>query len=169
MIAKYVTGKAYVFIDISNLFYSQKSLGWRIAYAKLMHYLKRECGRDTKCFVYIAYNERNLKERKFLDLLDIHGYIVRSKPLKKITGKNGVFVQKGNLDIELAFEMVELADQYDTAVLMSGDSDFAVALDRVKNKGKRVIVISTRGRISRELIERSKYIDMRKIKKDIIL
>ena len=63
--------------------------------------------------------------------------------------------------------MVELADKYDTAVLMSGDSDFVTPLDKIKQKGKRVIVMSTRGRVAKELLERAKYIDIRKLKKEL--
>jgi len=69
--------------------------------------------------------------------------------------------------MELAFEMVDLTDKYDTAILMSGDSDFSVPIDRIKKRGKQVIVISTRGRISRELLERAKYIDLRKLREEI--
>jgi len=63
--------------------------------------------------------------------------------------------------------MVDLADKYDTAVLMSGDSDFVLPIDRVKQKGKWIIVMSTRGRVAKELLERAKYIDLRKLKNEI--
>lgn len=66
--------------------------------------------------------------------------------------------------MELAFEMVEIADRYDTAILISGDSDFAVPIGRIKKKGKRIIVMATRGHISKELLELAKYIDLRKLK-----
>ena len=69
--------------------------------------------------------------------------------------------------MELAFEMVDTQSKYDTAVLFSGDSDFAVPIDRIKKGGKWIMVISTRGHISRELLERAKYIDLRKLKNEI--
>ena len=50
---------------------------------------------------------------------------------------------------------------------MSGDSDFSVPVDRIKKKSKRIIVMSTRGRIARELLERAKYIDLRKLREEI--
>lgn len=74
---------------------------------------------------------------------------------------------KGNLDIELALEMFELAPKYDTAVLFSGDSDFSAPIDRIKEKGKRIVVVSTRGHVARELLERAKFVDLRKLKSKI--
>ncbi len=159
-----VAGTVYVFIDAANVFYAQKTLGWRIAYSKLIRYLKQECGQKTKCFIYVAYDESRQNERKFIDMLDINGYIVRTKALKKIHLGRGHDKHKGNLDLELAFEMVELADKYSTAVLLSGDSDFSLPIDRIKVKGKRIIVISTRGHVARELLDRAKFIDLRKLK-----
>jgi len=167
MISKFIKGRVYVFIDAANIFYAQQTLGWRISYGKLMQYFKKECGKHTKCFIYAAYDENRQSERKFLDMLDINGYILRTKAIKKIRISASRDKYKGNLDMELAFEIVDLLDKYDTAVLMSGDSDFSVPIDRIKKKGKRIIVMSTRGRISRELLERAKYIDLRKIKDEI--
>lgn len=167
MINKFIQGRVYVFIDVANIFYAQRTLGWRLSYQKLMDYYKKECGQNVKCFVYLAYDENKQAERKFLDMLDINGYILRTKAIKKIRINKELETFKGNLDMELAFEMVELAEHYDTAILMSGDSDFSVPIDRIKKLGKRIIVISTRGRISRELLERAKYIDLRKLKAEI--
>lgn len=167
MIKKFIKGKVYVFIDAANTFYAQHTLGWKISYEKLMKYFKKECGKDTKCFIYAAYDESKQSEQKFLDMLDINGYILRIKAIKKIKVAAHRDKHKGNLDMELAFEMADLADKYDTAILMSGDSDFSVPIDRIKKEGKRIIVMSTRGRISRELLERAKYIDLRKLKKEI--
>ncbi len=67
----------------------------------------------------------------------------------------------------MAFEMDDTKEKYDTAVLLSGDSDFAVPIDRIKKVGKRIIVMSTRGHIAKELLERAKYIDLRKLKGEI--
>ena len=167
MLKGFIKSKVYIFIDAENVFYSQRTLGWRISYEKLMQYLKKECGKDAKCFIYKGIDEHNSAQKKFLDLLDINGYILRTKVVKKIKSKNGTYSWKGNLDIELAFEMVELKEKYNTAILMSGDSDFSVPIDKIKKSGKRIIVMSTRGHISKELLERAKFIDLRKLK-DVI-
>ena len=91
-----------------------------------------------------------------------------SKFIKGMVYVCGKFEWKGNLDMELAFEMDDTKDKYDTAILVSGGSDFAVPVDRIKKAHKRIIVVSTRGHISRELLERAKFIDFRKLKEKII-
>ncbi len=164
MIKNLVKGKVYIFIDGENVFYSQRTLGWRISYHKLMKYFHNECGKSTKCFIYTGLDEDNTKQKKFIDMLDLTGYITRTKVIKKIRRKDGSYQWKNNLDIELALEMVEFKDKFDTAILVSGDSDFAVVLDKLKQAKKRVLVMSTRGHVARELLERAKFIDLRKLK-----
>ena len=167
MLHQFVKGRVYVFIDAENVFYSQRTLGWKISYEKLIDYLKKECGDEMKCFIYKGVDEFNTGQRKFLDMLEINGYIVRTKVVKKIKDHEGGYKWKNNLDMELAFEMDDTKEKYDTAVLLSGDSDFAVPIDRIKKAGKRIIVISTRGHVSKELLERAKFIDLRKLKAEI--
>jgi len=123
MIHKYIKGRVYVFIDSSNIFYSQKTLGWRISYQKLKQYLEEECDLK-KLFVYTGIFPDDKSQKKFLDLLSILGYQVITKPVKKIITRSGGFEYKANFDIEIAFDMVDNIDNYDTALLFSGDSDF---------------------------------------------
>lgn len=167
MLRKFIQGRVYVFIDAENVFYAQRTLGWKISYEKLMKYFRGECGAEVKCFLYKGVDEFNSGQKKFLDMLDINGYVLRTKVIKKIKDRAGKEHWKSNLDIELAFEMVDTQEKYHTAILMSGDSDFALPIDRIKKAGKRIIVMSTRGHISKELLERAKYLDLRKIKTEI--
>ena len=155
-----------MFIDAENLFYAQRTLGWRVSYERLIAYFKRECGEETKCFLYTGIDDLNHGQSKFLDMLDINGYIVRAKTIKKIRTSHG-YKWKNNLDIELAIEMFTLAPKYDTAILISGDSDFASPIRYIKEQGKRIIVLSTRGHISRELLELAKYVDLKKLRNEI--
>ncbi len=159
----FVSGKTYIFIDAANIFYAQRSLGWRISYQRLIQYLKREVD-FGKAFVYIGTIPGNEKQKKFLDLLDILGYIVRTKPIKVIVDDTSHKHWKSNFDIELALEMIDTLGSYDSAILVSGNSDFAPVIDRVKQAGKRIVVISTRGHISIELLERAKYLDLKKLR-----
>src|SRR3989344_5625583 len=143
MLNQYVKGKVYVFIDVANIFYSQRTLGWKISYQKLIEYFKRECDLG-KCFVYTGVFSEDHKQEKFLKMLGHCGYILRTKPVKKIKTKDGDLEWKADFDVELSFEMNDLSGEYDTAVLLSGDSDLTFTLKRIKNLGKRVIVMSTR-------------------------
>lgn len=120
MLHQSIKGRVYVFIDAENVFYSQRTLGWKISYEKLMSYLKKECGDEMKCFIYKGVDEFNTGQRKFLDMLEINGYIVRTEVVKKIKDHEGGYRWKNNLDMELAFEMDDTKEKYDTAVLLSG-------------------------------------------------
>ena len=90
--------------------------------------------------------------------------MVAGKAVKFIKISADKKIPKGNLDVELALDAFRLADNYQTLILCSGDSDFAYLIDLLKAKGKRVIVVSTRGHVARELLERAKYFDLRKLK-----
>lgn len=168
MLKQFIKPPVYVFIDVENLFYSQRTLGWLISYEKLRNYFKEECDGDVKIFVYTGVDENNTKQRKFIDMLNANGFIVRTKVVKKIRDDRGnVKKWKASLDIEMALEMYKLNEKFATAVLVSGDSDFAIVLDELKSKKKRVLVMSTRGHISKELLERAKYIDLRRLKNQL--
>ena len=90
--------------------------------------------------------------------------MVKSKEVKVIKTREGILVRKGNLDIELALDAYISAKNYDTLVLFSGDSDFAYLVDLLKEIGKKVIVVSAKGHISQELIDRAKYIKLNKLR-----
>jgi uncharacterized LabA/DUF88 family protein len=78
-----------------------------------------------------------------------NGYRVVEKELK--TYADGT--KKANLDVEIAVDMLSLADKYDTAVLVSGDEDFAYAINAVAYKGVRVELAGFRSNTSPRLID----------------
>ena len=146
-------GRAYVFVDVSNIYYSQKTLGWNIDYQKLLA-LFRNNGKLIASYFYTGFDPDNKKQIEFLEKMESFGYIVKKKEIKWIKDRNTRVVKgKGNLDIELALDLTHKLNDYDTAVLFSGDSDFTPAIAMVKKKKKRIIVISSRGHIARELIQ----------------
>jgi len=83
MIHKYVKGTVYVFIDASNIYHSFKKLGWKIDFLRLKNYLESNL-QLGEMFYYSAYDPDYSKQRKFLDFLEIIGYIVRKKKVKFI-------------------------------------------------------------------------------------
>lgn len=107
MLRQFITGRVYIFIDVENVFYCQRTLGWKISYERLMTYLKRECGEHVKVFAYSGKDEHITRQLKFLDMLEINGHIVGTKVVKKIKSGEGSYKWKANLDIELTFEMVD--------------------------------------------------------------
>lgn len=167
MLKKFIKGKVYVFIDAANIFYTQKSLGWRISYEKLIKYFNQECNLK-KVFIYTAIDSKRPQQKKFLDMLEINGYIVRTKEVKKIRVSKGLYEWKGDFDVELTMDIIDNIKKFDTLVLLSGDSDFAPIIRRVKKQGKKVIIVSAKNHISRELILIShKYINLKKIRSEI--
>ena len=83
------------------------------------------------------------------------GYVVKVKEVKRIRLEDNTFEWKGNLDVELTIDVLGNINNFDTLILTSGDSDFAALLDTVKAQMKRVIVISTKGHIPKELLDRA--------------
>ena len=81
--------------------------------------------------------------RPLLDWLDYNGYTVVTKPVKEFTDSTGRRKIKGNMDIELAVDAMEMADHIDHLVLFSGDGDFRPLVEAVQRKGVRVTVVST--------------------------
>lgn len=169
MIEEYAKGRVAVFVDASNILYSQQTLNWKIDYKKLIDYFKKRTKLVSVSF-YSGKVSENRKQEKFFKKIQSFGYKVVTKEVKWIKDKNGKILKgKGNLDIELALDLTHSADSYETVVLMSGDSDFEPAVSFVKNKGKKVIVISARGHISKELIRTAhKYIPFEKLKDEFM-
>lgn len=159
MIENYAKGRVAVFIDAANILYSQQTMRWSVDYIKLMHYLTSKADISLVRFYYGRIYE-NEGQTRFFEILGQAGYSLCTKPVKYIETKQGKIL-KGNLDIELAIDMIELKSTYDTAVLMSGDSDFEVVIRKLHEANKRVIAISSRGHISREIARGAdKYIPL---------
>jgi uncharacterized LabA/DUF88 family protein len=78
-----------------------------------------------------------------VDWLDYNGFTVVTKPLKEFTDSQGRRRVKGNMDIELAIDVMELSDVVDHIVIFSGDGDFRRLAEAVQKKGRRVSVVST--------------------------
>jgi len=171
MIKKFAKGKTAVFIDAANIYFSQKTMGWRIDFKKLLGYFKK----NTTLFritYYGAINPENEKEQKFHDFLEIIGYIVKHKEIKFIKDKKDKIYgghHKGNIDVGLTIDAVHYRDDYGTFVLLSGDSDLESLIKYLKVFKKRCIVVSTKGHISIELLRQAKFIDFKKIRKEIEL
>ena len=72
-----------------------------------------------------------------------NGFSVVTKPLKEFTDAQGRRRVKGNMDIELAIDVMEMAASVDHVVIFSGDGDFRRLVEAVQRKGRRVSVVST--------------------------
>ena len=133
-----------LFIDGANLHAAARALGFDIDYKRLLQ-LFGEKGRLIRAFYYTALIEDQEYSplRPLVDWLDYNGYTMVTKPTKEYTDAMGRRKVKGNMDIELAIDVMEMAQYLDHIVLFSGDGDFRRLVDAVQKKGVRVTVVST--------------------------
>lgn len=124
----------YAFIDSQNLNLSINSLGWKLDFKKFRIYLKDKYS-VTKAFLFIGYVQGN---QELYKRLQENGFILIFKPTLKY--KNGKI--KGNVDAEMVLQAMIEINNYDRAVLVTGDGDFqclAKHLDNV-DKLKKIII-----------------------------
>lgn len=140
----YAEEKMAVFIDGANLYAAAKSLAFDIDYKRLLSWISEQ-SRLVRAFYYTALMEDQEYSpiRPLIDWLDYNGYTMVTKPAKEFTDSTGRRKVKGNMDIELAIDMMELAPRVDHMVLFSGDGDFRRLLESVQRTGVRVTVVST--------------------------
>ncbi len=133
-----------LFIDGSNLYAAARSLGFDIDYKLLRQEFMRR-GKLVRAFYYTALleNDEYSPIRPLVDWLHYNGYSMVTKPAKEFTDSMGRRKVKGNMDIELAVDAMELAPFLDHAVIFSGDGDFRPLIEALQRKGVRVSVVST--------------------------
>ena len=161
-------GRACIFIDAANLEQSVKSLKWWVDYRKLYEFFKT----NTQLIEIRHYCPRfnDVRQNNFFTVLKKQGYKLVTKPLKVITDADMTKgdIRKANFDVEITLDAITLLESYDTLVLFSGDSDFNYLIKQLKQRGKKVVVVSSRYHISKELIESSdKYIDLKRLRGEI--
>ena len=169
MLRKRKKERISIFIDAANIFYSQKSLGWRVDYKKFLSYWQTK-GRVTGVYFYTAVISTKKEQLKFFEALGKIGYTVITREVKIIHDrKNKKMVQKGNFDVKLAIDIVLRAKQFDVAILASGDSDFESVVEYLRSVKKKVIVVSARGHVAKELVRKAnQYLPLEKIKNEVM-
>jgi uncharacterized LabA/DUF88 family protein len=133
-----------LFIDGANLYSAARALNADLDFRKLLD-LYRANGVLVRAYYYTAVveGEEFSPLKPLVDWLDYNGFSVVTKPVKRFTDAEGRSRTKGNMDIEIAVDMLELAPRLDHAVLFSGDGDFRRLVQAVQARGVRVTVVST--------------------------
>ncbi|HDZ72425.1 NYN domain-containing protein [Aurantimonas sp. C2-6-R+9] len=136
--------KIALLIDGANLYAASRSLGFDIDYKKMLVSFQKR-GYLLRAYYYTALIEDSEYSsiRPLIDWLDYNGYRVVTKPAKEFTDAAGRRKIKGNMDIELAVDAMELADTVDHFVLFSGDGDFRSLVEALQRKGRKVSVVSS--------------------------
>ena len=152
----------YVFVDASNLWQSQKAKGKFLDWEKTLMFIKENFkSNNIKVFYYTAYpaeGTRNYslegKHKFFTFLKKGLGFEVRKKELKRINvvDEFGESIkEKGDMDVEITIGVIHHLKKYQTAIFFTGDSDFLALISYLKNKNKKVFILSSKNNISEEL------------------
>ena len=138
------SNKIALFIDGANLYATAKALGFDIDYKRLLQEFQSR-GTLLRAFYYTAIIEDQefSSIRPLIDWLDYNGYTVVTKAIKEFIDASGRRKVKGNMDIELAVDAMELAEHIDQMVLFSGDGNFSSLVQAMQGRGVHVTVVST--------------------------
>jgi len=136
--------RVIVLIDGANLYSAAKGLAFDMDYRKLLEEFRKR-GRFIRATYYTALLEDQdfSPIRPLVDWLDYNGYSLVTKPAKEYTDANGRRRFKGDMDVEIAVDLLQGAGHADHIFLFSGDGDFVAAVEAAQRKGVRVSVVST--------------------------
>ena len=156
--------KNYAFIDSQNLNLGVRSSGWRVDYRKLRLYLKNKFNVD-QAFMFIGLVGNN---QKLYTELQKAGFILVFKPTVQYF-QNGKQTVKGNVDAELVLHAAAIQyANYDKAVIVTGDGDFACLVEFLEDKGKLLHILTPNHKYSQLLKPFSQYIiHMSQLKKSV--
>jgi uncharacterized LabA/DUF88 family protein len=133
-----------LFIDGANLYGAAKGLGMDLDYKRLLEEFKKRV-RLIRAYYYTALMENDdfSPIRPLVDWLDYNGFTLVTKAAREYTDSMGRRRIKGDMDVDIAVDMLEAANFLDHAVLFSGDGDFFRLVEALQRKGVRVTVVST--------------------------
>ncbi|GAJ30636.1 LabA-like NYN domain-containing protein [Acidomonas methanolica] len=136
--------RTVVFIDGSSLYFAAKALGFDVDYRSLLEYFRERCRLLRACYYAALPETEDYSPLKPLtDWLAYNGYMLVTKTAREFTDYSGRRRIKGNMDVELTVDLLELAERIDHAVIFSGDADLRRAVEAVQRRGVRVTAISS--------------------------
>lgn len=129
-----------IFVDVPNLLYGQDADEKPINAGKLLNMItrNREVVRATAYSPVSDDPSEPIEQQKFVAPFVPYEYRIVTKPLKRFADGS----IKGNFDVEMAIDMITMADRLDIIAIVSGDADFARAVETVQARGVRVEVVS---------------------------
>ncbi|GBD43782.1 hypothetical protein HRbin40_01262 [bacterium HR40] len=133
-----------LFIDGANLYQTARALGFDIDYRRFLKNFSTNC-RLLRAYYYTALlDEQEYSPiRPLVDWLEYNGYTMVTKPLREYTQTSGRRKYKGNMDVEIAVDAMEISPYVQHVVLVSGDGDFRRLVEALQRRGLRVTVVST--------------------------
>lgn len=144
--------KVFTFIDSQNLNLSIKDQGWELDFKRFYVYLKEKY-HATRIFLFIGFIQKNVRLYNYLSSV---GYILIYKPILVVKDTHHI---KGNVDAELVLQAMIEFDQYNKAIIVSGDGDFHCLINYLRKKNKlEVVIVPNRKKYSQLLLSFSKYL-----------
>ena len=136
--------KIVLFIDGANLYATSKAIGVDIDYRRLLaEFNGRAYLLRANYYTALVEDQEYSSIRPLIDWLDYNGFTVVTKPAKEFTDAMGRRKVKGNMDIELTVDALELAEYVDHYVIFSGDGDFRTLVEALQRRGRKVSIVST--------------------------
>lgn len=151
---KYGANNIFYFggVEIHSFFYdyqTEESVPVKILEKYLVELLENESDKlDEAAILLIG---RHLKRVRFYKKLDEFGYKLFLKPVKLYEQDDGATKRKANCDVDMAFHLMKEKENFDRAVILSGDGDFLPVLKYLKEIGKEVIILSRGRRTAKEI------------------
>src|SRR6266550_6639252 len=142
-----------IFIDGSNLYASARALGFRVDLAKVLKYYQR-MGDVAHAMYFTALPPKEVVTplRKMVDFVEFNGFLLIQKETKEFIDPDGTKKLKGNMDVEIATHIMEVASSITNLVLFSGDGDFRCTIESVQRRhGVNCTVVSSRGLVADSL------------------
>lgn len=151
-----------VIMDGTTVFYQSQDLSFGMDYASLLTYLDRVCDLDVNRALYFNSVPNDPEEyspiRKLVDFLDHNGYRVHTKNADEGHDRAGRTGPRARNTVELAVEMITVADKVDTILLFAADPELVYAVERAQNIGARVVLVGN----CKSVVERSVSEDLRR-------
>mgnify|MGYP002632658014 FL=1 len=138
-----------VFVDVQNVYYTVKQIyGCHFDYRAFWNQVT--AGREVvRAFAY-AIDRKDQKQIQFQQILESIGFEVKLKPFIQRSDGSA----KGDWDVGITLDMIELASEVDVAVLVSGDGDFDLAVRKLRDAhGVEVEVYGVRKLTAASLIQ----------------
>lgn len=125
-----------IFVDVQNVYYTSRQ-----TYRKNFDYNAFWRGATTNREVVAAFayaiQRGDSKQQEFQNILRAIGFEVKLKPfIQRADGS-----AKGDWDVGITIDMMDLANQVDTLILVSGDGDFSILCDRLTQKSQKNVVV----------------------------
>jgi uncharacterized LabA/DUF88 family protein len=145
-------------VDGHSMFYAQQKVGWFFDPRRLLALAAVGEGVELASAFWYAGLKDPTDQRPFRDALTGLGYTVRTKPLRELPSGGGGGEHepqrqftRANLDVEVAIDLLSVADRTDEVWLLSGSRDLERLVEVLRARGLRTVLVSTEGMVAREL------------------